>query len=76
MSLRHAIRAAFLSLVLATALNAADKDIVFLKAELPSRPVYRGEMFHVDMQVHFPGQQMRRIDINELRNHSFLSGQK
>ncbi len=69
MSLRHAIRAAFLSLVLATALNAADKDIVFLKAELPSRPVYRGEMFHVDMQVHFPGQQMRRIDINELRNH-------
>jgi len=69
MGLRHAIRAAFLNLVLAAALNAADRDIVFLKAELPGRPVYRGEMFHVDMQVHFPGQQMRRIDINELRNH-------
>ena len=69
MGLRHAIRAAFLCLVFAAALNAADRDIVFLKAELPSRPVYRGEMFHVDVQVHFPGQRMRRIDINELRNH-------
>ena len=69
MGLGHAIRAAFLSLIFAATLNAADKDIVFLKAELPNRPVYRGEMFHVDMQVHFPGKQMRRIDINELRNH-------
>ena len=69
MVLGHTIRAALLSLLSVAALDANDKDIVFLKADLPSRPIYRGEMFHVDMQVHFPGQQMRRIDINELRNH-------
>jgi hypothetical protein len=69
MGLKPAIRAAILIIGCAASLHAAERDVVFLTAKLPNRPVYRGEMFHIDMQVHFPGQHMRRIDINELRNH-------
>jgi hypothetical protein len=69
MGFKPAIRATLLTLGCAAALHAAEKDVVFLTAKLPDRPVYRGEMFHIDMQVHFPGEHMRRIDINELRNH-------
>ncbi len=44
-------------------------DLAFLKVVIPAGEVYRGQMFPVDMQVHFPGHYGRRIDINELRNH-------
>ncbi len=44
-------------------------DLAFLRVVILSTNVYRGEMFAVDMQIHFPGHYGRRIDINELRNH-------
>ncbi len=51
------------------ALQAAPDGIVQLKAVLPTRPVFRGEMFAVDLQIHFLANRDRRIDFNELRNH-------
>jgi len=60
---------ATLAACLLAASAVADDRVVFLKAVMPSQPVFRNQMFLVDLQVHFPGYDRIPIDLNELRNH-------